>query len=515
MKRSTSDLIEHAKYSPSLDGKVKSEIKKKQVASQIRLATFVIAVITLVLNFYLLDFNSNPSILTGQKDIINGGIGSDEGFAKSSLLQYVNSTESTESEVLKYFDIKNDEIQRSKIVDLCVDCSSSEGRVVLTRDFDKQDTNESIKIEGKHYKYSKLSSAYPGADSLRALKFSNNTYILLESGNIVFSPQGRLILTETIPYQPKTEPGSSTLRKRISIKNHHIQDINNVSIDISNLIEGLSVSKYSIKPSSESRNKDSTIISWDKMMANQQIDIDLSYQTTFSSLESCTEIHASSLELAATKQEVCFDPSINQNSFPAEDRSLSSADPSEENLDVSIKTVSQSNGTEISNAKFSEEIKYIFEFRNRSNYKIENYQLQPVNISEILENADITDVKNGVISGKSVVWNNSLSLKPSESAYREFTIRMLEPHETNQNISDNKTKDCKMTIDYMSEIVSLDLPCAEYKNVQAITFRNNQIDSSIAIAAVSLIVITSIGLYYHEQRLSHRLALVIGETNEE
>jgi|GEM_PF-4160440 len=491
-------LLSRARYSPSLDGNVRLALREKELNAHIRLATIIIATLALLLNLYLISFPPSQSLNTSSNDIIEGGLGAKESAAKSSLLHYVANKDTDTNSILRFFDISRLDIEKAELTNICPTCASSDDKVVLSRIPSKN--TRSITINNIQYYYQKFMYAYPNTRSLPALKISQNKFILLNSGNIIFKPNNKVTVYEKlidnqgqITKKDSRPDPSSKLIKKLTLTNDSPIAINRASLTIVEDSEHIELSDYTKKPTSLSSGSNKITLTWDKLRSHESVDITISYKLDQQKLSWCSQIITTALEVNRSEASNCT-----HSPYDSQPTQYNKEADGFKDIVSSIEAKSPTKDQTVDKAEPNDEVIYQLAFSNPTDQDVVGFKPENLNMTDILEYANITDITGGKSNGTEIQWD-SINIGAKQTTYLTVAIKVLSmiPN-TNQPESNPASYDCVMSGSYGDEVVNINLPCSAYKQVEQQTFTNRNTGPTISLLVVAAIAGISLALYYFD-----------------
>lgn len=127
--------------------------------------------------------------------------------------------------------------------------------------------------------------------------------------------------------------------------------------------------------------------------------------------------------------------------------------------------ISSANGT---TAKPGDSLAYVLSVKNKGKAQIDGFIVQE-NISDVLDYADIVDLKGGLKDSKNIVSWPAVSIKAEQSIQKEFTVKIKNPlPQTPVSSSDPGHFDLTMTNVY-GNAVNVKLPPSVVKSTEIIT----------------------------------------------
>lgn len=513
MQHFSPTLLSRAKYSPSLDGRVRLALREKQLSSQIRLATIVISAITILLNLYLLGLPPTESLNASQNDIIKGGVSLDDVSAKNTLLSYVSKNKQDSASIMEFFDITSSDIKKGDLVNLCVNCSNNSDKAVLGRE-PRADSNK-LSINGGTYYYQKLADSFPGKSSLRALK-TGDKYILMNSGNVVFKPDNNLRvdqkLIDNLGLSTKSleleNLDSAQITKRVTLTNTSISALNSVSLELSEGGNNVTLENSTMKPETTESSGKSISLSWTRLEPGKSVELIYSYRPLREKSRWCSKLTTSALELSRSESTDCLVASFSNSATV-----LFSQSNSEKNIakKVSVKSL---DGNEITEAKLDQEIVYEISLTNQNDEDIKDFRPEDFDMADILEYSNISDIQGGNLTNDAISWD-AIDIKGGHTAYLSVTTKIFhKAPSTNQPESNPLSFDCVMSATYGLTVANVSLPCSAYKRVEQKTFKSNSIGPLAALLMIAAIAGASICLYYFDIMDIHHLGKIRSGENE-
>lgn len=515
MKHPIKQLVNDAKFSPSLIDTVVRTKNSLSKAQRIRAIALVFALLTVGVNILMYVAPPDNSLASSTNDLIGGGLGKNENRAKKILIQALKNNQNPSGRqeeelqaIYRHYDIKAKDILNSKETDICLSCD--EKLYVISREQVYASTQESTVTEGGITYYAQPLTALQSENnieqSVKALEIRKGLFVLYDSGNIVFSKKSKPLLSlNSSLLQNDTANSATTESHRFVVKNigeyKAIFSQLEISLpDKSELVEystgGQATNYYQ---SSSADGSSSIVVEWDKLNIQDEQIIDVVIKKPLEQPEYCLEANLHSLETNATSNKSCV-----TNLSSTEEDSLTG------DSELSVSAINTTTGVEASKAeaRAGEIIRYDIKIINPNNYRLQDYEIASTDISDIAEYAEISDIKDGIVVDDRIQWS-VISLEPGESMVRSFIAKIHKDiPSTTKSASDPNSYDCKLTSVVGNTVLNIGLKCGITKEVEQSVNSLPYINSLLIVSLLASTALLSWFMYNEHRHLFLQLELI-------